>query len=269
MAGQVRVDNNRILKPGTIVPCQASILVDPQDAFVSRGAKKLEKALQDFDVDVKGCACLDAGASTGGFSDILLRAGARQIIAVDVGYGQLAWNLRRNPKIKVLERTNIRYLKAEEIPAPVDIITADLSFISLKKVIDNLMRLSKEEAILLLLVKPQFEAERRDVGKGGIVRRPEVQKRVLETLISCFIDKGLVLKGVTHSPILGADGNIEFFLYLKKKAHQLNEPENKDPGAKDVEEKAGVSVSGRYSDEEIKELSDKAVELAYKELKTC
>lgn len=216
LAGKVIVENKRIDKPGTEVDPQAFILVKGEKGYVSRGGEKLEKALKEFKIDLTDVVCLDAGAGTGGFTEVLLKYGARKVYAVDVGYGVLDWRLRQNPMVVVLERTNIRYLEPSKLAELVDMVTADLSFISLKKVIGNLIGLSKRGASFILLIKPQFEAGREKVGKGGLVKEPQVHQEVLFDLCQFFEKEGLVMKNLTYSPITGADGNIEFFVYLKK-----------------------------------------------------
>lgn len=218
LAGKVIVENKRIDKPGISVDPQAFILVKGEKEYVSRGGEKLEKALKEFKINLNDAVCLDAGAGTGGFTEVLLKYGARKVYAVDVGYGVLDWRLRQNPKVVVLERTNVRYLEPSKLKEPVDTVTADLSFISLKKVIGNLIRLSKREALFILLIKPQFEAGREKVGKGGLVKEPQVHKEVLLDLCRFFEKEGLVIKGLTYSPITGAEGNIEFFVYLRREA---------------------------------------------------
>lgn len=216
LAGKVIVDGKRIDKPGTEVDPQAFILVKGEKSYVSRGGQKLEKALKEFKVDLADQVCLDAGAGTGGFTEVLLKYGAREVYAVDVGYGILDWRLRQNPKVVVLERTNIRYLTPTKLAEPADFVTADLSFISLKKVVGNLIRLSNRQASFVLLIKPQFEAGREKVAKGGLVKEPQIHKEVLLDLCRFFEKEGLEIKGLTYSPITGADGNVEFFVYLKR-----------------------------------------------------
>jgi 23S rRNA (cytidine1920-2'-O)/16S rRNA (cytidine1409-2'-O)-methyltransferase len=188
-------------------------MVSRSRRFVSRGGEKLAAAISTFHVAVEGVRCLDAGASTGGFTDCLLQAGAREVVAVDVGYGQLAWRLRRDPRVRVVERTNIRVADASELGAPFDIVVADLSFISLCTVAPFLVRCGTDVTDYLLLVKPQFEAGRKQVGKGGIVRDPEVHKMVVEKVSRCLGEVGIRTRGVIRSPLEGADGNIEFLLW--------------------------------------------------------
>jgi 23S rRNA (cytidine1920-2'-O)/16S rRNA (cytidine1409-2'-O)-methyltransferase len=186
--------------------------------FVSRGGEKLHAALGHFGVPVSGRRALDAGASTGGFTDCLLQAGAAHVVAVDVGRGQLAWSLRTDPRVTVLERTNVRHLTAVDIDGPADLGVADLSFISLSVCAPALARCTTADADLLLLVKPQFEAGRSQVGKGGIVRDPAVHREVLRRVRDDVMRAGLRAVAVMASPLRGADGNVEFFLHCRKEA---------------------------------------------------
>ncbi len=186
------------------------------DAFVSRGGTKLAGALEAFGVAVDGVRAIDVGASTGGFTDCLLRRGAAHVIAIDVGRGQLAWTLRNDPRVTVMERTNVRALDADAIDAPANFCVADLSFISLRTVAPNLLALTSIDATFVLLVKPQFEAGRRRVGKGGIVREPVVHGAVLREVVGAFDSLGLGVRALVASPLRGADGNIEFFAHARR-----------------------------------------------------
>jgi len=183
-------------------------------SYVSRGGLKLEKALEQFRLNVQDKVALDVGVATGGFTDCLLKRGARLVIAVDVGYGQIAWKLRQDPRVHLLERTNIRYLSREKIPEAADIATIDLSFISVKKVLPNILQLLKPDSEMVVLVKPQFEVAKGKVGKRGVVREPELHQEILLELWQYFESEGLRVKGLTFSPIKGAKGNIEFFFHL-------------------------------------------------------
>ena len=215
MEGRIFVDKVLVDKAGTPVSSSSTITVKGKDErYVSRGGLKLEKALDCFNVNVKDKVVLDVGASTGGFTDCLLKRKAKLVIAVDVGYGQLAWRLRNNPKVYVLERTNIRYLTSDKLPAPAELVVVDLSFISVKKVIDNIKKIVKRNAEYLILIKPQFEVGRELVEKKGIVKNPETHKKVLVDMWSFFEEEGFSVKGLDFSPILGAKGNMEFFFYL-------------------------------------------------------
>lgn len=189
--------------------------------FVSRGGEKLQAALDRFEVPVTGRRALDAGASTGGFTDCLLQAGAAHVVAVDVGHGQLAWSLRTDPRVTVLERTNVRHLGAADIGGPAVLCTADLSFISLSVCAPALARCTEADADLLLLVKPQFEAGRSQVGKGGVVRDSSVHRDVLRRVRDDIARAGLCAVAVVPSPLRGADGNLEFFLHCRKAADAL------------------------------------------------
>jgi len=217
LEGKVHVDGKRVEKAGTQIKKDSDIKIYKKNHdYVSRGGIKLKKALEKFNINVKGKLILDVGASTGGFTDCLILNWAENVIAVDVGYGQLAWKLRKNPKVIVKERTNIRYLEPDNIPFLVDMVTIDLSFISVKKVMENILRLSKDIAEYLILVKPQFEVGKGLVGKGGIVRDKKLHKKVLSEFVIFFQNIGLNIKGITFSPIKGADGNIEFWIYATK-----------------------------------------------------
>lgn len=227
LAGEVFVDGRLESKAGASVADTAEIEVRQQaPRYVSRGGLKLEKALQVFDVLVEGRDALDVGASTGGFTDCLLQHGARHVWAVDVGYGQLDWQLRNDPRVSVLERTNIRSLEAGSIP-PVDIATIDVAFISLSKVLPAVVGLLVPEGDIVALVKPQFEAGREFVGKRGVVRDPQVQVRVLENVIGCAQCLELIVCALTHSPIKGPQGNIEFLMYMSKRPQSTAEQDMK------------------------------------------
>jgi 23S rRNA (cytidine1920-2'-O)/16S rRNA (cytidine1409-2'-O)-methyltransferase len=171
--------------------------------------------LQDYKIDITGFVCLDAGASTGGFTDCLLQHGARRVFAVDVGYGQLAWKLRQDPRVIVIERTNIRNMPAEAIPQSVDLVTIDVAFISLKIVVPAVIKFMKHDGAILALIKPQFEVGKGEVGKGGVVRDPALHADVQKDLIKFFSKQGLLSREIIPSPILGPKGNREFFIHLK------------------------------------------------------
>ena len=217
MAGLVDVDRVKVDKAGTLVSPHAHVLVrDLHPSYVSRGGLKLEAALETFSVDVKDKVLLDVGASTGGFTDCLLRRGAARVIAVDVGYGQLHWKLRRDPRVRVLERTNIRHLEPEALKEEVDGAVIDVSFISLKLVVPVASRLLKDRAFIIALVKPQFEVGKGRVGKGGIVRDPLLHREVMDEMILFFRDLGWDVRGQLPSPLLGPKGNKEFLIYLAR-----------------------------------------------------
>jgi len=217
MAGIVYVDGERIDKAGTPVRADSEFTVKENLCpYVSRGGLKLEKALKEFDVDVIGAVCMDIGASTGGFTDCMLQKGASRVFSVDVGYGQLDWKLRNDARVINIEKTNIRYLDPDHIEERFDLITIDVSFISLKLVLPVAERLLKPDGSIICLVKPQFEAGRRQVGKKGIVRDEEVHKEVLSNVTEYGRANGLCDQGMTISPITGAKGNIEFLLIFRK-----------------------------------------------------
>lgn len=214
-AGEVFVDGQLVDKPATPIQPDAQIRLAEKPRYVSQGGKKLEKALQAFAHNVDGAVCLDVGASTGGFTDCLLQHGARKVYAVDVGKGQLDWSLRTDDRVVVLEDVNARYLTIETIGELVDVATVDVSFISLRKVLPAITKIVKSEGELITLVKPQFEAGREQVQRGGVVKDPEVHEAVLQELANDVqAELGLSVLDATHSPITGPAGNIEFLLHL-------------------------------------------------------
>lgn len=218
MAGNILVNNNPVDKPGTMVPVDAEILNKGSELpFVSRGGFKIEKAIQTLNLDVNGLLCLDVGASTGGFTDCLLQHGASRVYAVDVGYGQLDWKLRQDPRVVVIERTNIRYATEKLLQEPFDLISIDVSFISLKIVIPAVKKFLKNAGKILALIKPQFEVGKNQVGKGGVVKNPELHQSVIEELSAFFNDTGFTIGPVILSPILGPKGNKEFIICLTLK----------------------------------------------------
>jgi 23S rRNA (cytidine1920-2'-O)/16S rRNA (cytidine1409-2'-O)-methyltransferase len=218
MAGKILVDTQRVDKPGTQVQVDAHIDIKGEDlAYVSRGGLKLEGALRDMRVDVRGWVCLDVGASTGGFTDCLLQHGARKVYAVDVGYGQLAWKLRRDDRVVAIERTNIRHLDPGLVPVPVDLATIDTSFISLKIVVPAVLKFVKPGGMVLALIKPQFEAGKGNVGKGGVVKDNALHRRIIADLSHFFDQQGLSCGPVAPSPVLGPKGNQEFMILLTHK----------------------------------------------------
>ena len=220
MAGDVFVDGQRVDKPGTAVDPEKKIEVRGVALpYVSRGGLKLEKALKVFAFDPAGLTCIDCGASTGGFTDVLLQNGARKVYAVDVGYGQLAWSLRNDERVVNMERTNVRYISREQIPEVLDLAVMDLAFISIELVIPAVRELLKEDGDLLCLIKPQFEAGREKVGKKGVVRDKQVHLEVLESFLSFAPTAGFTVMGLSYSPIRGPEGNIEYLGWLKKGAH--------------------------------------------------
>ncbi len=216
MAGDVRVNDVVVVKAGSNAPVGAVISVRPAPPFVSRGGLKLVAALDEFHLDVAGFTAVDVGASTGGFTDCLLQRGAAHVFAVDVGYGQLAWKLRSDPRITLLERTNIRFL--EQLPggALVDLAVIDASFIGLRLTLPAALRFLKPAGQVIALVKPQFEAARAEVGQGGVVRNIDVQRRVLDNTVELAASLALDVAGVAVSPAPGAAGNVEFLLWLRR-----------------------------------------------------
>jgi len=218
MTGRVLVEGQRIDKPGTKIRVDSPLeVLEKEASYVSRGGVKLEGAIQSFSLNPQGMVVMDVGASTGGFTDCILQKGAKRVYAVDVGYGQLAWKLQKDPRVINLERKNIRYLKREEIPEEIDLILVDTSFISVEKFLPNLLRFLKPKGYLLILIKPQFEVGKGEVGKGGVVRDPSLHQKVIQRISHYCKEIGLEVLGVMESPLLGPKGNKEFFIYLKKK----------------------------------------------------
>jgi 23S rRNA (cytidine1920-2'-O)/16S rRNA (cytidine1409-2'-O)-methyltransferase len=217
MAGKVAVEGRMMDKPGAQVSVEAELhLLESQSSYVSRGGEKLEGALEAFGIDPKGMVVMDVGASTGGFTDCVLQKGAQKVYAVDVGYGQLAWKLQKDPRVMNLERRNIRYLKKEEIQEETDLILIDVSFISIEKFLPHLLGFLKEGGGILGLIKPQFEVGKGEVGKGGVVREAGLHQKVIDRISTFSRGLGLKIVGVTESSLLGPKGNKEFFIYLKK-----------------------------------------------------
>ncbi len=226
--GRVRIGGRPAGKAATQVDPAEAIVVAPDagPAYVSRGAHKLAGALDSFSSDglsVTGRRCLDAGASTGGFTDVLLRRGAAAVVAVDVGYGQLAWPLQTDPRVTVLDRTNVRELSLRDVGAPVDAVVADLSFISLSLVIPALVRCAVTSADFVLMVKPQFEVGRERLGAGGVVRDPQLRASAVLDVAATAAREGLGVRGVVASPLPGPAGNVEYFLWLRADAPPADE----------------------------------------------
>jgi 23S rRNA (cytidine1920-2'-O)/16S rRNA (cytidine1409-2'-O)-methyltransferase len=217
MSGQVVVEEERIDKAGALIRHDAVIRIKGGgNPYVSRGGLKLEGALRAFGIDVKGAVALDIGASTGGFTDCLLQGGAQKVYAIDVGYGQIDWKLRTDKRVVLFEKTNIRYFSGEGIEDEIDLAVIDVSFISLKLVLPVAVRITGEEAAILALIKPQFEAGRGEVGRG-VIRDPRVHRKVVEEIVAFSTDLGLEVVGTCESPITGPAGNREFFLYARKR----------------------------------------------------
>ena len=215
MSGQVYVDGQKADKPG--VSYEETVELEVRGAvcpYVSRGGLKLEKALRDFHVDPTGYVCSDSGASTGGFTDCLLQQGASKVFAIDVGYGQLDWKIRSDPRVVVMERTNVRYVTPEQLGEPLDLSVVDVSFISLKIVLPVIKTFLKPTGQVLCLIKPQFEAGKDKVGKKGVVRDPDTHKEVLDDFVALAKELNMTILGLTFSPVKGPEGNIEFLGHL-------------------------------------------------------
>ena len=225
MSGAVYVDGQKELKSGSMFP--EDTLVEIRDhslKYVSRGGLKLEKALKVFPVSLSGKICMDIGSSTGGFTDCMLQNGAAKVYAVDVGKGQLHYRLRNDPRVVVMEKTNIRYVKPEDLPEKVSFASVDVSFISLGLVVPAALPLLDEEKELVMLIKPQFEAGRELVGKKGVVRDPKVHLSVIRKTISMIQENGLRAEGLSYSPVKGPEGNIEYLLHVRKAPEDLSVP---------------------------------------------
>ncbi len=222
--GAVRVEGTVVTKPGTPVPEEAQLSVAPKPAYVSRGGIKLAHALKVFGIDPAGKSAIDVGASTGGFTDVLLQAGAARLFAVDVGYGQLSEKLRRDPRVVVLDRRNIRYLDPKEIGVPVDLAVIDVAFISLTKVLPRVAELLGPAGEVVALVKPQFEVGRGLVGKKGVVKSETARRGAVDGVIVAAERLGFFPAGIEPSPITGPEGNIEIFVHLKRKGEREAAP---------------------------------------------
>ena len=240
MSGEVYVDGQKVDKAGADIPLEAEIEVRGSACpYVSRGGLKLEKALRDFGVKPEGYVCSDSGASTGGFTDCLLQQGAAKVFAIDVGYGQLAWKIRSDPRVVVMERTNIRYVTPEQLGEPLDLSVVDVSFISLKIVLPAIRKLLKPTGQVLCLIKPQFEAGKEKVGKKGVVRDPAVHEEVLADFVALAEQLPMTIRNLTLSPVKGPEGNIEFL------AHLSMEPgENHYPPLHELVEQAHAALKG-------------------------
>lgn len=222
MAGEVLVGGKQIDKPGTRIPVEAEITVKAKPRFVSRGGEKLAGALEAFPIAVGGRICADVGASTGGFTDCLLQNDAAKVYALDVGYGQIAYTLRTDPRVVVKERTNVRYV--ERLPEPVSLVVMDASFISLRLLLPVIKNWLTPTADVIPLIKPQFEAGQQDVGKGGVVRDSKVHARVLEEVLAFAQGEGFRVRGLIKSPLKGPAGNVEFLAWLGWGGEAADEP---------------------------------------------
>ena len=217
MAGDVFVENEREDKAGSMFPINVNIEVHGEQLkYVSRGGLKLEKAMQEFPITLKGSVCMDIGASTGGFTDCMLQNGAKKVYAVDVGYGQFAWKLRQDQRVVCMEKTNIRYVTPEDIGELLDFASVDVSFISLSKVLPAAKELLKDNGEMVCLIKPQFEAGKDKVGKKGVVRDKSVHVEVIQNVISYASENGFLVLGLSYSPVKGPEGNIEYLIHLRK-----------------------------------------------------
>ena len=226
MAGKVAVEGKRIDKPGIQINVDAEVHLQAKDSpYVGRGGEKIEGALKAFSIDPNGLIVMDVGASTGGFTDCILQKGAKKVYAVDVGYGQLAWRLQKDPRVVNLERRNIRYLQKEEVPEEIDLILIDTSFISIEKFLSHLLGFLKKGGAILSLIKPQFEVGKGEVGKGGVVRDQALHEKVIHRISNVSRGLGLRVLGVTESPLLGHKGNREFFIYLRKENEEDGQAE--------------------------------------------
>jgi 23S rRNA (cytidine1920-2'-O)/16S rRNA (cytidine1409-2'-O)-methyltransferase len=218
LAGQVSVATRIADKPSELLDAQTALAVKPMRKYVGRGALKLEPALQHFDIDLRGKAALDIGASTGGFTDCMLQRGVEKVYAVDVGYGQLDWKLRNDARVIVLEKINARFLTRDHVQEFVDICVIDVSFISLTLILPNAFALLKQDGVILALIKPQFELQRAEVGKGGIVRDARLHQKAQDKIVAFVNDMGHVVAGIAPAGIKGADGNQEFFACIRKRS---------------------------------------------------
>ena len=219
MSGTVYVDGQKETKSGSMFPEDTIVEVrDNSLKYVSRGGLKLEKAMQVFPVDLKGKVCMDIGSSTGGFTDCMLQNGACRVYAVDVGKGQLHYKLREDDRVVVMEKTNIRYVTPDDIPEKIQFASVDVSFISLSLVLPAALPLLDERKELVMLIKPQFEAGRENVGKKGVVREPKVHKEVIEKTVDLAEENGLTVSGLSYSPVKGPEGNIEYLIHVLKSA---------------------------------------------------
>ncbi|MBI4822679.1 MAG: TlyA family RNA methyltransferase [Nitrospirae bacterium] len=218
MEGRVLVDGKAVVKPGTMINKSVEVILkETEMPYVSRGGLKLSAAIEHFGIDLKEKTAIDVGASTGGFTDCMLKMAAKKVYAIDVGYGQFDWRLRQDSRVVLLEKTNIRYLDKDRIPDEIDIATIDVSFISLTKVIPKVMEFLKPRGEIIALIKPQFELQKADVSKGGIVRNEEKRQKAIETTKTFSENLGLTVIGVMQSPVQGQKGNIEYFIYLRGK----------------------------------------------------
>ncbi len=246
MAGLVLVDGQREDKPGSTFPDTAKITIKGKPMpYVSRGGLKLEKAMKVFDIELDGCVCMDVGSSTGGFTDCMLQNGAVKVYSVDVGYGQLDWKLRNDPRVVCMEKTNIRYLEAEALKERPDFVSVDVSFISLTLVLPKVYELLKDTGEAVALIKPQFEAGREKVGKKGVVRDPSVHKDVIKKVFEFAEETGFEADDLDFSPVKGPEGNIEYLIHLIKRKEKFSGTDEET--RKKWEKKIDETVSASHS----------------------
>lgn len=232
MAGVVYVNNQKADKPGMQIKDDDSIEVRSNPLkYVSRGGLKLEKAMSSFDIKLDGLVCADIGASTGGFTDCMLQNGAKKVYSIDVGYGQLAWKLRTDPRVVNMERTNFRYVTKEQVPDELSFASVDVSFISLSLIVPVMRTLMRNDACAVCLIKPQFEASRDKIGKKGVVRDKSVHIEVVDNIIGMMLNNGFSVSGLDYSPVKGPEGNIEYLILVQKSDQPVN---NLKTTAKDV-----------------------------------
>lgn len=245
MEGKVYVKGQKQDKPGTMFPVDIPIEVRGNKlSYVSRGGLKLEKALKAFPISLKDKVVMDIGASTGGFTDCMLQNGAKKVYSVDVGYGQLAWKLRIDPRVVSLERTNVRYLTKEQVPEPISFFSVDVSFISLRLVLPVARQFLEENGQAVCLIKPQFEAGRENVGKKGVVRDQKIHIQVISRIVEFVTENGFSVLGLTYSPVKGPEGNIEYLLFLQKS----DSPENHAPDIAALVEESHRKLNGGETD---------------------
>ena len=241
MAGEVLVEGEKINKVGHRIKVDSSIsILKKETVYVSRGGEKLEKAIKVFNICVKGKRVIDIGASTGGFTDCLLKFGAEKVYCIDVGYGQLAWKLQKDQRVVVMDRTNVRYLTADKFNSLFELATIDVSFISLDKVLPAVYNLLKEKGEVVALIKPQFEAGRKFVQKGGLVKKVEVHQIVIKKVVDIALKLSFNIQGLTFSPVKGASGNIEYLIYLVKSSEKEKDGINDFPRL--IEEVVGQAL---------------------------
>ncbi len=264
MAGKVLVAGEREEKAGAMVlPDQEIRIKGEEERFVSRGGYKLLKAVTAFALDLQDKICMDIGASTGGFTDCMLQHGAKKVYSIDVGYGQLAWSLRQDDRVIVLEKINVRYLTGEQVPEPVDFAGVDVSFISLTKIIDAVQARLRRNGEIVCLIKPQFEAGREKVGKNGVVREKKVHQEVIEFIIREMRARQFEILGLDFSPIKGPAGNIEYLLHMRNKKQEGGESEEQEAEIEDLRRQEQLSEPDSKAEsikiEELVERSHEAV----------